>query len=124
MQDVEVIATVIVGAELAAQVIGFLVLWVLEVVFAVRGGLPYVKDGVGDAPFCDDVGDTAAHQGDLSIVRAADDGVAKFAERGVRAPEGSEDRGGSGRVISGFYDEFVADFVDEADWIVLSVCFR
>lgn len=102
MEDIEMIGAVGPSAELAAQVVGFLVVWVLEVVLAVRGGLPDVEDGVGDASFCNCVGDPAPHQGDPAIVRAADDAIAQFAEGGVRAPEGPEDRGRGGYVIARF----------------------
>ena len=43
------VLAVLVGGELAAEVVGLLVLLVLEVVLAVGTGLPDVDDSAGDA---------------------------------------------------------------------------
>lgn len=112
---VEPILAVVVGAELAAQVVGRLVLRVLEVVFAVGAGLPDVEDGAGDGLAGDEVGDGAVHEGDAAVgVGVLDDGRAVVAEGGVGGPEGAED-GGRGRVDVALGDDFVGDFVDEAE---------
>lgn len=48
MVAVKPVLAVLVGAELAAQVVRRLVLGVLEVVLAVGRGLPDIEDGAGD----------------------------------------------------------------------------
>ncbi len=119
---VEPVLAVLVGAKLAAQVVGGLVVRVLEVVLAVGAGLPDVEDGVGDGLAGEEVGDGAVHAADLAAGgRVLDDGGAVVAEGGVGGPEGAED-GGGGRVNVAFCDDFVCDFVDEAaykqSWLV------
>lgn len=113
-QDVEVVVAVLVGAELAAQVVGLLVLGVLEVVLAVGRGLPDVDHDVRDRFLGDKVGDSAAHEGGLAVVRAADDVVAVFAEGGVGRPERAQDGRGGRRIVRAGFDELVRDFIDEA----------
>lgn len=111
---VEPVLSILVGAELAAQVIGGLVVRVLEVVLAVGAGLPDVKDGVGDGLAGEEVGDGAVHEADLAAGgRVLDDGGAVVAEGSVGGPKGAED-GGRGRVDVAFCDDFVGDFVNEA----------
>lgn len=89
---VEPVFAVLVGPELAAQVVGALVLGVLEVVFAVGAGLPDVEDGVGDGLAGKQVCDGAVHQGDAALgVGVLDDGGAVLAEGGVGRPEGAQD---------------------------------
>lgn len=91
---VEPVFAVLVGPELAAQVVGALVLGVLEVVFAVGAGLPDVEDGVGDGLAGEQVCDGAVHQGDAALgVGILDDGAAVLAEGGVGRPEGAQDGG-------------------------------
>lgn len=89
---VEPVFAVLVGLELAAQIVGGLVLRVLEVVFAVGAGLPDVEDGAGDGLAGQQVGDGAVHQGDAAFgVGVLDDGAAVLAEGGVGRPEGAQD---------------------------------
>lgn len=91
---VEPVAAVLVGAELAAEVVGGLVVRVLEIVLAVGAGLPDVEDGVGDGLAGDEVGDDAVHAADSALrVRVLDDGAAVITERSVGGPEGAEDGG-------------------------------
>ena len=87
---VEPVLSVLVGPELAAEVVGGLVLGVLEVVAAVGAGLPDVEDGVGDGLPGEQVGDGAVHQGDAAVrVGVLDDAVAVLAEGRVGRPEGA-----------------------------------
>lgn len=89
---VEPIFAVLVSLELAAQVVGGLVLRVLEVVFAVGAGLPDVEDGVGDGLAGQQVCDGAVHQGDAALgVGVLDDGGAIVTEGSVGRPEGTQD---------------------------------
>lgn len=112
---VEPVFPILVGAELAAQVVGRLVLRVLEIVLAVGAGLPDVEDGAGDGLAGEEIGDGAVHEGDAAVgVGVLDDGGAVVAEGGVGRPEGAED-GGRGRVDVALGHDFVGDFVDEAE---------
>lgn len=89
---VEPVFAVLVGLELAAQVVGALVLGVLEVVFAVGAGLPDVEDGVRDGLAGEQIRDGAVHQSNAAGgVGVLDDGAAVFAEGGVGRPEGAQD---------------------------------
>jgi hypothetical protein len=89
---VEPVFAILVSPEFAAQVVGALVLGVLEVVFAVGAGLPDVEDGVGDGLAGEKVCDGAVHQGDAALgVGVLDDGAAVLAEGGVGRPEGAQD---------------------------------
>lgn len=119
-EAVEVVVPVLVGAELAAEVVGLLVLGVLEVVFSVRGRLPDIHDGVGDGFACVEVSDAAVHQAGATVVRAAGDGVAVLTEGGVRAPEGAQDCGGCGASAAVCCHE-VGDFGDQT---VILVSFK
>lgn len=119
MVAVEPILAVLVGLELAAQVVGRLVLRVLEVVLAVGAGLPDVEDGVGDGLAGQQVGDGAVHEGDAARgVGILDDGGAVVAEGGVGGPEGAED-GGRGRVDVALCHDFVGDFINEAVMVLV-----
>lgn len=112
---VQPVLALLVGPELAAQVVGLLVLGILEVVLAVGAGLPDVEDGAGDGLAGDEVGDGAVHEGDAALgVGVLDDGRAVVAEGGVGRPEGAEDGGGGGVDVAFGYD-LVGDFVDEAE---------
>lgn len=111
---VEPVPPVRVGAELAPQVVGRLVLRVLEVVAAVGRRLPDIEDGVRDSPARGEVGDGAVHPAHAAAGRRVlDDGVAELAEGGVRGPKGAGDGGGR-RVDAAVRDDFVGDFVDES----------
>lgn len=99
--------------ELSAEVVLGL-LGVLEVVFAVGGGLPDVEHGALDGLACFHVRDDSVHVGDFAIgVGVLDDAVAEFAEGSVGRPEGAEnDIGGGGEALFG--DDFVCNFVDQS----------
>jgi hypothetical protein len=116
-EAVEAVLALVVGLELAAQVVvaeGR----VLEVVLAVTAGLPHVEGDVGDGLVGDEVADHAVHVGDLALVVVLDDRVAELAPGGVGGPEGAEDGGGSGVVVGVVGLDVVCDFGDEAGGIV------
>lgn len=108
---VEPVLALGVGAELATEVVGRLVVRVLEVVLAVGGRLPDVEDGVGNGLASQEVGDGAVHQADLALrVGVLDDGVAVLTEGGVGRPEGPEDGGGGGIDVA-LGDDLVGDLI-------------
>lgn len=89
---VEPVLAVLIGTELAAEVVWRLVVWVLEVVLAVGRGLPDVEDSAGNGLAGEKVSDGAVHLADLAVRgRVLDDGGAVVAEGGVGRPEGTED---------------------------------
>lgn len=91
---VEPVLAVLVGCEFTTQVVGGLVLRVLEVVFAVGAGLPDVEDGAGDGLAGEEIGDGAVHLAHAALgVGVLDDGAAVVAEWRIRGPEGPEDGG-------------------------------
>lgn len=111
---VEPILALLVAPELSAEVVGCLVLGVLEVVLAVGARLPDVDDGSGDGLLGVEIGDDAVHQGRLAMgVGVDDDGAAVVTEGGVGGPEGAED-GRRGGLLAGLVDVLVGDLVDEA----------
>jgi hypothetical protein len=80
-----VVFALLVGRELAPQVVWLLVVWVLEVVLSVRTCLPDVDDSTRNALLCVEILDYAVHERGLAIgVCIADDGVAKVTEGRVR----------------------------------------
>jgi hypothetical protein len=110
---VEPIPSLLVASELSAQVVGRLVVRVLEVVLAVCTRLPDVEDGAGDGLLGVEICDGAMHEGSLAVgSRVLDDGAAVLPEGRVGRPEGSEDAGGGG-LFAGLIDVFVGDFVDQ-----------
>lgn len=115
VQAVEPVLAILVGAELASQVVGGLVLRVLEVILAVGGGLPDVEDGAGDGLAGQKIGDCAVHLADAAggCWGIDNDAAAEVAEGSVGGPEGAEDRGG-GRVDVGLGDDLVGNLIDEA----------
>lgn len=123
---VEPVLALLVAPELSAQVVGRLVVRVLEVVLAVGRGLPDVDDGAGDGLLGVEVGDDAVHEGDLAVGgRVLDDGAAVLAEGGVGGPEGAED-GGRGGLLARLVHVLVCDLVDEgleAQNVGHAVCF-
>ena len=122
-QAVEAVLALVVGLELAAQVVvaeGR----VLEVVLAVAAGLPHVEGDVGDGLVGHEVADHAVHVGDLALVVVLDDGVAELAPGGIGGPEGAEDGGGCGVVVGVVGLDVVCDFGDEAGGIVSELEFR
>jgi len=110
---VEVILAVLVGAELAAEVVVALILRVLEVVLAVGRGLPDVKDGARDALARRQVRDGAVHLGDAAArARVLDDGATQVAEGRVGRPERPQD-GRRGGVDIALGNDLVGDLVNE-----------
>lgn len=103
----------LVGAELAAKVVLGLV-GVLEVVLAVGGGLPDVKNGTDDGSTSLHVLQNTVHEGDLSVgVGVLNDAVAELTEGSVGRPEGTEnDVGGGGDTL--LSDDLVGDLIDKA----------
>lgn len=89
-------------------------LGVLEVVFAVGGGLPDVEHGALDGFARFHVPEDSVHVGDFAVgVAVLDDAVAELAEGSVGGPEGSEnDIGGWGDALFG--DDFVCNLVDQS----------
>lgn len=112
---VVVVTALSIGAELATEVVGRLVLGVLEVVLAIGGGLPDVDDGVRDGLLRHAVDDLAVHEGNLAVGDGIlDDAVAESAERSLGRPEGAENGGGGGNIV-GVEHDVVGDFVDETN---------
>lgn len=115
VQAVEPVLALLVGAELAAEVVVGLVLGVLEVVLAVGGRLPDVEDGVGDGLVRGHVPDHTVHERHLASGgnTILDDGAAELTEGSVGGPEGSEDGGGGGVNVA-FRNDLVGDLVNKA----------
>jgi hypothetical protein len=130
----EVVFPVFVGTELAPEIVVRLVVWVLplvlvfaaepipstetylEIIFAIRRGLPDVENGSWDALAGGEVGDGAVHPADpTALAGVLDYGGAEIAERRVWRPEGPENRG-RGRVDIALGNDFVGDFVHQAIW--------
>lgn len=79
------VLALLVGCELAPEVVGLLVLGVLEIVFSVGTRLPDVDDSAGNTLLCVEILDNTVHQRGLAVgVWVADDGVAEVAEGRVR----------------------------------------
>jgi hypothetical protein len=113
LEAVEPELAVLVGAELAAEVVARLVLGVVGVVFAVGAGLPHVEDGVGDTLACINITDDTVEECELTILgHILDDAGAVVAEGGFGRPEGSEDARGCGS-LSSVGNDLVVDLVDE-----------
>jgi len=71
-EAVESVLALVVGLELAAEVVvceGR----VLEIVLAVAAGLPHVESDVGDGLMGDEIADDAVHVSDLAFVLVLDD---------------------------------------------------
>lgn len=104
----------LVRSELAAEVVLTLV-GVLEVILAVGGGLPDVKDRAGDGLAGLHVCQDTVHEGDLAVgVGVLDDAVAEIAEGSVGRPEGAKNdigRGGQALVS----DDLVGDLIDKTN---------
>ena len=84
MVAVEPVLSVLVCSELPTEVVGGLVIRVLEVVLSVGTSLPDVEYGVGDGLAGLKITDHAVHLADLAVgVCVLDDGAAVVAEGGV-----------------------------------------
>jgi hypothetical protein len=93
LQAVEVIIAVGISPELPSQVVIRLILWVLEIVFPIRGRLPDVDNSIWNTLASCKVCNFAVHQGRVSTWgRVLDDASAGLPERGIRRPEGSQYR--------------------------------
>jgi hypothetical protein len=107
-----VVFTLFVGGELAPQVVGLLVLWVLEIVLSVCARLPDINDGAWDTLLGVEILDHAVHERSLAIwMGVANDGVTEIAEGGMRRPEGTENCG-RGRYFARLVDVLVRNLVD------------
>jgi hypothetical protein len=113
LEAVEPELAILVGAELAAEVVTGLVLGVVGVVLAVGAGLPHVEDGVGDTLTGVNVADDTVEECKLTILgHVLDDTATELAEGSLGRPEGAEDAGGGGS-LSSVGDDLVVDLVDE-----------
>ena len=112
-ETVEPVLSLVVGLELAAEVV-VCERRVLEVVLSVAAGLPHVEGDVGDGLVGDEIADDAVHVGDLALVLVLNDRVAELAPGGVGRPEGTEDGGGGGLVFGVVGWNVVGDFGDKA----------
>lgn len=113
LQAVEPELALLIGLELAPEVVACLVLGVEDIVLAVGAGLPHVKGGIWDAEAGVDVLDHAVEEGHLAVLgEILDDSGAEVAEGGLGRPEGPENGGGGGlEALVG--DDLVVDFIDE-----------
>lgn len=120
VEAVEPVLTLLVGTELATEVVGGLVLRILEVVLAVGRRLPDVENGAGDGLAGGDVTDHTVHLGDAAVGGNAilDDAATELTERSVGRPKGAEN-GRGGRVDLAISDNLVGNLVDEAEEGVL-----
>lgn len=114
---VESVLSLVVGLELAAEVV-VCEHRVLEVVLAVAAGLPHVEGDVGDGLVGDEIADDAVHVSDLALVVVLDDRVAELAPGGVGRPEGAEDCGGGGLVFGVVGWDVVGDLSNKAGFRV------
>ena len=90
-QAIKPIVAIGIRAELAPQVVGDLVLRVLEIVLAVGRRLPDIDDGVGDGFLGLGIGHGAVHERHLALMRAEDDRIAVLAEGSIGVPEWTQD---------------------------------
>lgn len=79
--------------------------------------MPDIHNRTRNAPFGDEVGYFAVHEGDLPLVRVLNDAASYFAEGGAGGPKGAKDGRGGG-VASRFGHVFVCDFVDEPAYVM------
>lgn len=87
---VEPILAILISAKLATQVIGALVIRILKVVFAIRAGLPNVKDGAGNGLAGEQVSNGAVHFADAAAGgRILDDRGTVVAKGSIRRPKGA-----------------------------------
>lgn len=94
LEAVEPELSVLVGAELATEVVAGLVLGVVGVILAVGAGLPHVEDGVGNALASVDIADDTVEEGELTVLgHILDYAAAEITERGLGGPEGAKDSG-------------------------------
>ena len=112
LQAVEPVLALLVGAELATEVVIGLVLWVLEIVLSVGGSLPEIKDSVWDWLLGLQVQDLTVHQSDLAVWSwVLDDGATELTERSAWRPEWAEDGGGGW--VAGLRGVLVCNLVNQ-----------
>ena len=88
----EPVLALLVAPELSTQVVGRLVVGILEVVLAVGRSLPDVDDSTGNGLLGVEVGDHAVHESDLAVGSGVlNDGAAVLTEGGIGRPEGAQD---------------------------------
>lgn len=113
LEAVEPELAVLVGAELASEIVAGLVLGIMRIVLAVGASLPHVEDRAGNALAGIDVDNDAVEEGELAVSgHVLYYTGAEIAEGGVGGPEGSEN-GGRGGAAAILEDNLVVDFVDE-----------
>lgn len=94
LQAVEPEFTILVGLELAPEVVPCLVLGVKDVVLAVGAGLPHIEDGIRDALSGINILDLSVEEGDLTLGgHVLNDSGAEIPEGCLGRPEGSKDSG-------------------------------
>lgn len=114
MIAVEPVLAILIRPELAAKVVGSLVLGVLKVVFAIGASLPDIKDSTRNGLAGQEIGDSSVHLADTTGgVRIHDDAAAVLTERGVGRPEGAEDGGGGGIDVA-LGNDLVCDLIHKA----------
>jgi hypothetical protein len=103
-----------ISPELSSQVVIGLVLWVLEIVFAVGRCLPDIDDCIWDSLASEEIGHLAVHERWVSAWGGVlNDAASELAEWGVWGPEGAKDGGGGG-IVAVFAQKLVGNFVDES----------
>lgn len=113
-QAVEVVPTIGIRLELAAQV-ELNLLGILLLVQAVCRRLPHLNRRANKRLLSLKVHDTAVHKDHLAILGLGHDDIRTVVAVGrVSAEEGTQDSGCSGRIL-GFLGELEGDFVHEAD---------
>lgn len=112
LKAVEVVFSLLVGLELATEIVVCLFL-ILKVILSVGAGLPDIEDGVSDGLFSIRVHDTAVHKSNFSLVGAHDDGTTVLTERGFGAPERSQN-GGRSWLDLALKESHVGHFVKES----------
>jgi len=110
---VEPVLSLVVGLELAAEVV-VCERRVLEVVLSVAAGLPHVEGDVGDGLVGDEIADDAVHVSDLTLVVVLDDRVAELAPGSIGRPERTEDGSRGGLVLGVVGLHVVGNFSNKA----------
>lgn len=115
-EAVETVLAILVCLVLSSKIVVALVIWILEVIFAVAACLPQIECNVGDWLLCCKISDSAMHVSDQSFVLVLDNAVAQFSPRGVRRPERTKDGSGRGNVVRIVGLDKVGDFSDKSEF--------
>lgn len=92
LEAVEPEFALVIGLELAPEVVSRLVLWVEHIVFAVGAGLPHVEGGIRDTLACIHILHDSVEEGDLTIRgHVLDAGGTELPEWCFGRPERTED---------------------------------